>query len=133
MDALEQRIFDLTNEFRVQNGKTAFQNDERLNAAADDWSMTFGERDVIGHASSAQVKEYGYDPVAWSENIAWGFGGSAETVVNAWINSPGHRAAMLGNYEEMGVGVHYVQNDGGNESWSWYYTQEFGTEADMLV
>ena len=114
-------------------GKTPFQNDQKLNAAADDWSKTFAEGDFFGHSSTAQVKEYGYQPVAWSENIAAGWGGSAERVVQAWIDSPGHRAAMLGNYEEMGVGVHYLQDDTGSSNWSWYYTQEFGTEADMLV
>jgi uncharacterized protein YkwD len=132
MDAIEQRIFDLTNEFRIQNGKTPFQNDERLNAAADDWSETMAKGDFIGHASSAQVKEYGYQTAAWSENIGWGYG-TAEAVVEAWKASPGHRAAMLGNYEEMGVGYYHMADDTGDRNPMHYYTQEFGTEADMLI
>ena len=57
-----------------------------------------------------------------------------EAVVNGWIASPGHRANMLSDaFEEMGVGYHYLANDGGGLNYRHYWTQVFGTEADSLV
>jgi uncharacterized protein YkwD len=48
---------------------------------------------------------YGYD---LGEDIGWGEGplSSPDSIVTAWMNSPGHRAVILGaRYRDMGVGV----------------------------
>ena len=50
------------------------------------------------------------------ENIAMGFS-SAEAVVNAWMNSPSHRANILDARSNQ-IGVGYVSNGG-------YWTQWF--------
>lgn len=44
---------------------------------------------------------------AFGENIAWGmeFRGTPESIVDAWMNSSGHRANILsGQFREIGVG-----------------------------
>jgi len=43
-----------------------------------------------------------------AENVAWsaGYGDVAKTAVDGWINSPGHRRNMLGNYDVCGIGVY---------------------------
>lgn len=50
-----------------------------------------------------------YSHYNFAENIAMGHASPRE-VVDAWLNSPGHRAAMLGDYSDygnrMGVGVY---------------------------
>jgi uncharacterized protein YkwD len=57
---------------------------------------------------------------AWGENIAYGYT-TAQEVVTAWMNSPGHRANILSaNFTEIGVGM--VTNAQG----VMYWTQEFG-------
>ena len=38
------------------------------------------------------------------ENVAYGYD-TAEAVVNAWLNSPGHKAIIEGNYTHTGFGV----------------------------
>ena len=54
--------------------------------------------------------------------------------MQGWINSPGHRANMLSdNFEEIGIGYHYLANDTGSVNYRHYWTQVFGTEADSLV
>mgnify|MGYP001556253815 CR=1 FL=1 len=52
------------------------------------------------------------------ENVAAGFT-SAESVVNGWLNSAGHRANIEGNYTTTGIGV--VKSPGG----CLYFTQIF--------
>ena len=56
--------------------------------------------------------------VTVGENVADGYE-SAESVVNAWLNSPSHREAIQGNYTHTGFGV--MQNESGR----YYFTQLF--------
>lgn len=58
---------------------------------------------------------------AWGENIAYGYN-TAQAVVTAWMNSPGHRANILSTtFTEIGVGL------ARNAQGVIYWTQEFGT------
>jgi len=47
-----------------------------------------------------------------AENVAWSSGSddAGKTAVDGWINSPGHRRNMLGNYDECGIGVYQHNN-----------------------
>ena len=53
-----------------------------------------------------------------TENVAYGFS-SAESVVNAWINSPSHRDNIEGDYTDFDVSAE--QNNEGK----WYFTNIF--------
>jgi uncharacterized protein YkwD len=58
-----------------------------------------------------------YPGGTWAENIAKGYG-SAQAVVDAWFNSPGHKTNMMNpSYTRMGIG--YVAS--GN-----WWCQQFG-------
>jgi|SRR5687767_3718344 len=46
----------------------------------------------------------GYRYIHAGENLAYGFADSAE-MIDAWMNSAGHRANILGDYKEMGFGI----------------------------
>ena len=53
------------------------------------------------------LNEYGVKDAPTGENAAWG-SVSPEEVVNAWINSEGHRANILDpEARKMGVGYYY--------------------------
>ncbi len=41
-------------------------------------------------------------------------------MVKNWMNSPGHRANILGNYNQMGAGAFYNDRNG-----QWMGTQKF--------
>jgi len=51
------------------------------------------------------------------ENIAYGQA-TPDEVMQAWMNSSGHRANILGNYTQLGVGVYEVNG-------TVYWSQEF--------
>lgn len=56
--------------------------------------------------------------VTVSENVAYGYS-TAQAVVNAWMNSDGHRANIEGNYTDFDISAE--QNSEGR----WYYTNIF--------
>lgn len=60
-------------------------------------------------------------PSGWSragENIAAGYGYTS--VVQGWIDSPGHRANMLGDYTHIGIGYY-----SGSNCYRTYFVQNF--------
>ena len=65
------------------------------------------------------MKKFGIDYMAAGENIAMGQP-TAASVMNAWMNSPGHKANILSvNFTEIGVGV------AKDASGTIYWTQQF--------
>jgi uncharacterized protein YkwD len=66
---------------------------------------------------------------AFGENIAWGTGslGSVRNIFRAWIGSPGHRANILGEFEEIGIGLRVGTLEGNSRAHVW--TQEFGSRS----
>jgi len=67
---------------------------------------------------------YPIGTVGWGENIAYGYQ-TPQDVMNAWLNSPGHKANIeSASYRAIGVGA--VRGANGY----WYWTQDFGTLLD---
>ncbi|CAL9344872.1 hypothetical protein SUDANB106_00352 [Streptomyces sp. enrichment culture] len=122
----EAQVLALVNKERAAAGCGPVTADARLTRAADDYSDTMAVSGVLSHTGpdgstmADRVEAAGY---AWSnlgENIARGQA-DARAVMDAWMNSPGHRANILNcAFEELGVGVHF--GDGGP-----WWTQNFGT------
>jgi uncharacterized protein YkwD len=51
-----------------------------------------------------RITDAGYMPNAFGENIAWG-SSTPERIVQAWMDSPGHRMVLLDPYyDEIGLG-----------------------------
>ena len=113
-------VVRLTNSARSQNGYAALVEDGALSEAAAvrarEIARSFSHTRPSGASFSSALSESGVSYLRAGENIASGQK-SASEVVNAWMNSPGHRANILSaNYTTLGVG--YVE-DGG------YWTQWF--------
>lgn len=126
--AFEAEVFRLTNEFRVQNGRDPLKIDARLNESAEAHSQNMADLNFFSHTgrdgsrAGDRMEDAGYDWRGWGENIAAGQK-TPEQVVQAWINSSGHRANMLNsNWEEIGVG--YVKDTDGS-GYGHYWTQNF--------
>jgi uncharacterized protein YkwD len=65
------------------------------------------------------MEDFGIHFTAAGENIAYGQR-TPEEVMNAWMNSSGHRANILNpSYNQIGVGVAKSANG------TFYWTQEF--------
>ena len=67
---------------------------------------------------------------AAGENIAAGYGNAA-SVMDGWMNSPGHRANILGSsYNKVGIGYYYDANS----TYRYYWVQIFaGTQQDWYL
>jgi len=122
--AFEDQVVTLTNAQRIAHGCPALRADARLQAAAIAHSLDMRVRSYFAHDTPdgatpwARIQAQGYsDPSA--ENIAMGQG-TPQAVVDAWMNSPGHRANILNcSSKAIGVGVQF----GPGGPW---WTQDFG-------
>lgn len=103
-------IFRLTNVERTKNGKPLVQTNDDLNRAAmqraREISIKFSHTRPDGTGSGTILSEYGIPENNSGENIAAGFQ-SPQAVIDGWMNSPGHRVALLNTYSTyLGVGVY---------------------------
>ena len=100
--------------------------DSRLNQAAQLHSQDQAARKTMSHVGSDgsragdRITRAGYAWRSWGENVAAGYG-TAESVMAAWMNSPGHRANILSGNTEIGLGLAYASNGVP------YWTQVFAT------
>jgi uncharacterized protein YkwD len=61
----------------------------------------------IGDGSPAErAKQAGYRSSVVGENIGWNYR-DITAVMSGWMHSPGHRANILGGYDQMGAAVAY--------------------------
>jgi len=127
--AIESRIGVLTNQFREQQGLGDLEFSSKVSFVARAWSTQEAQGGFISHdgwptqREQLYQQEFGTQFTTDAENTAMnGFGNAdvAQSLVQQWINSPGHRANMLGNHKILGAGV--AQGSDG----AWYATQIFG-------
>lgn len=120
--SFEQQVVALVNEQRAANGLAPLKLNEKLSDAARAKSQDMHDKHYFSHTSPTygspfdMLKTFGISYRAAGENIAMGYA-TPEAVMNAWMNSAGHKANILNSsYTQIGVG--YVAD--GN-----YWTQEF--------
>jgi uncharacterized protein YkwD len=129
LSTLERAVLDLVNLERTTRGLDPLAAVGKLNFAAEFHSGQQAKRGIMAHELSgvlaptpgSRLDYAGYD--AWrtyGENVAFGYS-TALAVMNAWMNSEGHRANILNpNFTQIGIGV--VADDSG----TLYWTQVFG-------
>ena len=107
-------VVRLTNSARSQNGYAAIVEDGALSEAAAvrarEMARSFSHTRPSGASFSSALSESGVSYLRAGENIASGQK-SAFEVVNAWMNSPGHRANIL-NSSYSRIGSASVNIDG---------------------
>ncbi|MFF4835711.1 CAP domain-containing protein [Streptomyces sp. NPDC001315] len=120
----EAEVLQLVNEERAKVGCSAVSANSSLTQLAEAFSEDMAQRNFFDHtdpdgatpwdrASKADITNLG------GENIARGQADAA-AVMDAWMNSPGHRANILNcDFTTLGVGVHF--GEGGP-----WWTQDFG-------
>ncbi|UII58630.1 CAP domain-containing protein (plasmid) [Cytobacillus spongiae] len=118
----EQKVVELTNQERAKQGLPALKVDPELSKVAREKSRDMQANNYFSHDSPTygspfdMMKQFGIQYNSAGENIAMGQT-TPEEVVQAWMNSDGHRKNILSsNFTHIGVG--YVEN--GN-----YWTQQF--------
>ena len=118
---MANEILELINQHRVSEGLEPLKKDSRYASAYSvqhtDYMIASGKvsHDNFGKRVSG-MRERGASNVG--ENVAYGYQ-SAEDVVHAWLNSPGHRQTIEADYTHAGFGI--VQDNRG----VYYFTNLF--------
>ncbi|ADU27707.1 CAP domain-containing protein [Ethanoligenens harbinense] len=125
LSAAESQVVTLVNQQRAANGLAPLTVNSALANMARLKSQDMIDNHYFSHQSPTygspfdMMKQFGISFTAAGENIAYGQP-TAQAVMDAWMNSPGHRANILNSsYTQIGVGA--VQNSNGTI----YWTQEF--------
>lgn len=117
-------IFNKINQQRESAGLKPLTLNANLNRIASEWSQQQAANKTMSHNPSyTSTYEQGW--VRAGENVAFGY--SVEEVVQGWMNSPGHKANILGQYTTTGLGIAY-DTDGVP-----YYTQVFASYPEVAT
>ncbi len=129
-------IIYLTNQERAQNGSLAALTENKiLDAMAGAKAADMLAKQYFEHTSPSgvtvgtQAKIAGYDYLILGENLALGNFSNAQSILDAWMKSPGHRANILNTkYTEIGVGI--IQGNYNGQT-MWLAVQHFGTPRSV--
>jgi uncharacterized protein YkwD len=123
-------IIDATNRERIQDGKAPLKVNVKLTQSAkiktDDMiaQQYFEHTSPNGDAVSDLGEKVGYDYIIMGENLALGNFIDANDLVQAWMDSPGHRANVLNPlYQEIGI---YATKGVYEGREVWFAVQHFG-------
>ncbi|WP_411789942.1 CAP domain-containing protein [Halobacillus rhizosphaerae] len=124
----EKKVVQLVNDERAKQGLDPLKMNNRLSGLAHMKSKDMADNNYFSHTSPTygspfeMMKQFDFNYRTAGENIAAGQR-TPESVVQGWMNSPGHRANIL-NESFTQIGVGYVEGSG---QYGTYWTQEFIT------
>ncbi|MDX1535553.1 MAG: CAP domain-containing protein [Candidatus Spechtbacterales bacterium] len=125
-----QGIVDWTNRWREDLLLPHLATSERLNTSAQLKAEDMAERDYFAHETPTGenvddfAEEAGYEYILIGENLALGNFKDNKALVQAWMNSPGHRENIVHDgYTEIGIGLTRGVYEG---SEVWFAVQHFG-------
>ncbi|MDD5926672.1 MAG: CAP domain-containing protein [Firmicutes bacterium] len=121
VNSMEKQVASLTNSERKAKGLSALTLDSQLSKLARIKAEDMAKKGYFSHTSPTygsafdMMNKYGVSYRTAGENIAKGQK-TAESVMNGWMNSSGHRANILSSaYTNIGVG--YAKDSRGNTYW----------------
>jgi uncharacterized protein YkwD len=139
LPAIADATLCLVNGERADHGLAPLAPNGRLGAAATAYAQDLVAGSYFSHTGRDgsgvldRIQRSGYLPrdAGWvlGENLAWGTGGLATpgAIMQAWMNSPGHRENILNpGFREVGVGV-VAGNPAAADGMGATYATEFGT------
>lgn len=119
---VEAQVVQLVNQERAKQGLSPLTHNWELSRVARTKSMDMRDRGYFSHTSPTygspfdMMKSFGVNYRSAGENIAQGQS-TPRAVVQAWMNSPGHRANILSTkYTQIGVG--YASGGSGRHYWT---------------
>lgn len=118
---IEMDILRLINDYRTEQGLNTLNDHNVIKSVAYTHTDYMIEVDNVSHDNFYQRKislEQNANATRVSENVAYGFS-SAQSVVNAWINSPAHRETLEGDFTDFDISAEQ------DEDGDWYYTNIF--------
>lgn len=127
------QIEQLINQARATNGLPALRIDSRLQAAAaahNRWMRDTGQfcHECPGEPGVAQrMRNAGYPLISGGEIIGKGYT-SPQHMIDGWMGSPSHRAAVLNDYWPD-LGCNFLQGPSG-QNWDSYWSCELARGSD---
>jgi uncharacterized protein YkwD len=131
--SVAQQVAVQLNQQRAANGLGALQLSPTLTASAEWKSLHMAYYGYFDHSDPAppiartagqRMIDCGYTNPGIGENIAEGFN-TVSSVMDAWMNSTGHRTNILGaSFTVMGIGVAVDVNG------AYFWTVDFASVAD---
>jgi uncharacterized protein YkwD len=118
---IEVEIMELINAHRITQGLSPLNDHNTVKAVAFTHTDYMIEENNVSHDNFFQRKQSlqaNANANVVSENVAYGFN-SAESVVNAWLNSPSHRENIEGNFTDFDISAEK------NNEEKWYFTNIF--------
>ncbi len=115
-----ERVVELHNRERAERKLPPFEIDPKLQRAAELHAADMARRQKMSHRGADwsspfdRMKRVGYVYQSAAENVAYGQT-TPEEAVDAWMHSPPHRRAILGNYSQIGAG--YATATDGTAAW----------------
>ena len=125
-DPVIEQLVEAHNQARAGEKLPPLKLEALLTKAAEVQSRDMAGRERMGHDGTdgstpeQRVKRIGYHYQRTGENVAMGYR-DVPQVIQAWMDSPGHRKNILGDFTEIGL-AKVVGEDGKP-----YWTAEFGT------
>jgi uncharacterized protein YkwD len=136
-EAQESAMRCMTNFARSQAGEAELSPVEELAQSAGDKSDDILRCDSFSHFACGRdftywMRQTGYlSSQCWraGENLAWGTDdyGTVRAIFRAWMNSPGHRENILGDFAQIGISLRVGTLTGQPRTHVW--TQHFGSHC----
>ena len=107
-DPVIAQLVEAYNKERAMEGLSPLQSDPKLTQAALAHARDMAEHGKMAHEGSdgstpaQRAERRGYRYVKTGENVAYGQP-TVESVMRSWMNSPHHKANILGDYSEIGA------------------------------
>ncbi|WP_309641420.1 CAP domain-containing protein [Flavobacterium sp.] len=118
----ELQLADLINEHRVSLGLNPLQLINHVSYKSEEHNAYMIARQVVNHDLFSERSENIIEvlgAVKVNENVAYNFV-SSSSALNAWLNSPGHKANIEGSFTHFGISIRQDQTTGKK-----YYTNIF--------
>ncbi len=118
----ELETMKLINDYRKSVGLNALEKINYISGESEGHNNYMITNNVVNHdgfvnRSENIIKNLGAKTVG--ENIAYNYS-SPEAAVKAWLNSPGHKENIVGNYTHFGISIRESTTTGNK-----YYTNIF--------
>ncbi|KAL3674245.1 hypothetical protein V7S43_000203 [Phytophthora oleae] len=130
-DGYQTKMLEFVNEQRSANGLSSLCMNTKLASSALRHSKDMAVNNYMAHNGSdgstmeERITQAGFDWTAVGENVAAGQE-TVSDVMTAWMNSPEHKANILGDYKMFGTAYAY----NADTTYQHYWTQDFGTGDD---
>ena len=103
----ETKLVALINDYRTSKGLNTLQVVNHISFKSEEHNEYMIDNNVVNHdyfeqRSNNIIHVLGAERVG--ENIAYNYV-TAEAAMNAWLNSPGHKANIVGDYTHIGISV----------------------------